>query len=70
MQWQEQVQEMKVSWQGHEEKHVITEKLQNAWQPLDYKTDSKIILNAYIQKIWQFQIINSEIYCTTLHNYF
>lgn len=46
-----QVWEMKVYWQGHEGKHVTGEKLQNPSQPLDYKPDSKIILNAYIQKI-------------------
>lgn len=55
---------------GHQGKHVIGEKLHNPSQPLDYKTVSKIILNAYIQKIQQFQIINSEMYCATLHNYF
>lgn len=46
----EQVQEMKVYWQGHEGKHVTGQKLQNPPQPPDYKTDSRIILNVYIQR--------------------
>lgn len=43
---------VKVHWQGCEGKHIFRkEKPQTPSQPHDYKTDNKIILNAYIWKI-------------------
>lgn len=45
---------MKAYWQGREGKCVFREeKLQHPSQPHDYKTDNKIILNAYIPKMQQ-----------------